>query len=142
MDRTRKSDLREDLLIKYKNLIILAEVKGTRNSYPSITYVIQVFKHLLLKNKINYPDVIGGLIVNYDLIRNPADRSKAYTKPEENEQLTDIIFVDTRVLFDLALAVLDHEMSPIKAKEILLQKGRVNFSLNQYIKEISNKNEN
>lgn len=139
MDKMRKSDFKEDLLIKYKDLIVLAEVKGTRNSYPSITYVIQVFKHLLLKNKVKYPDAIGGLIVNYDLTRNPADRSKAYAKAEEEEQLTDIVFIDTRVLFDLAIAVIDYGMAATEAKGILLQKGRVDFNLNQYAKESRDK---
>ncbi len=142
MDKTRKNDLKEDLLITYKDLTVLVEVKGTRSSYPSITYIIQVFKHLLLKNKVKYPVAIGGLIINYDLTRNPEDRAKAYIKPDEDEQLADIIFIDTRVLFELALAVIDYGMSAIDANDILFQKGRVTFELRKYIKKIGDKNEN
>lgn len=140
MDKTRKNNFKEDLLIKYKDVSILVEVKGTQNSNPSFTYIIQVFKHLLLKNNVKYPNAIGGLIVNHDLLQDPADRSNAYTNPDEEAQLLDIIYIDTRVLFELALAVIDYGLSVEKANNILLQKGRIVFNLDAHIKEIASKN--
>jgi hypothetical protein len=134
MDTTRKTDFREDILIKDKEKTILAEVKGTKSSYPSFTYVTQVFSHLL-KNKEKYKDAIGCLILNYDLIREPTERANAYINVDEEKQLQEIIFIDTRALFNLSIAILDYGMPLEEAKKILFQKGRVNFDLNEYIKK-------
>ena len=40
-----------------------------------------------------------------------------------------IIFIDTRVLFELTVGVIDKVISHEHAKQILFQKGRVDFSL-------------
>lgn len=136
MDSTRKNDFKEDLLIGEESGSILMEVKGTRNSYPPFTYVTQVFSHLL-KNRTKYPNAIGGLIVNHDLLKAPKDRSLAYVNPDEEEQLNEIIYIDTRILFDLAFAVIDFGMTVEDGKEILLKKGRVQFDLELFLKEKS-----
>lgn len=140
VDKAKTTDFREDILIQdSSSLPILAEVKGTKNSYPSFTYITQVFSNLF-KERDKYPNAIGGLILNLDRDKEPSERSDAYTKADEEKQLSEIIYVDTRVLFDLAIAVIDHKMPVTKAKSILLQRGRVNFDLNKYLKEVKLKN--
>ncbi len=141
MDKTKKTEFREDILIKDSSFPpVLTEIKGTKNSYPSFTYVTQVFSNLL-KGRDKYPNAIGGLILNYDLTRDPEDRAEAFTNSDEENQLKEIIYIDTRILFELSLAVIDYKMSITEANDILLQKGRVNFNLDKYIKESTSKNE-
>lgn len=131
MDEERKNDLREDILIRADNIEILAEIKGTQNLNPTFTYITQLLTHLL---KSKRRDAIGALILNHDLRREPQERPAAYIKAEEEEQLKEIIYIDTRILFYLSLAILDHGMSLEEAKSVLLQKGRVTFDLDEYIK--------
>lgn len=141
MDKTKKTDFKEDILIKdSSHPPILTEVKGTKKSYPSFTYVTQVFSNLL-KERDKYPDAIGSLILNLNRNKEPSERSNAYTKTDEEKQLSEIIYIDTKVLFDLSIAVIDYKMPVTEAKNILLQKGRVNFNLNRYLKEIRDKQE-
>jgi len=133
MDKDKKTNFKEDILIK-ESPPILTEVKGIKRSYPSFTYVTQVLSNLL-KGRDEYPDAIGGLILNLDRNKEPDERSDAYTKADEEKQLKEIVYIDTRVLFDLSIAVIDHKM-PIKdAKDILFQKGRVKFKLGKYLEQ-------
>ncbi|HUD09448.1 MAG TPA: hypothetical protein VMR77_01410 [Patescibacteria group bacterium] len=138
MDKDKKNNFREDILIQNSSLEILAEVKGTTNSYPSFIYISQVFSNLL-KERGKYPNAIGGLILNLDREKEPSERSNAYTKADEEKQLTEIVYIDTRVLFNLSIAIIDYGMSLTEAKSILLKKGRVEFDLNKYIKGITAK---
>jgi len=131
IDATRKTDFREDILIPYDGKNILGEIKGTQSSYPSPTYIIQLLTHLR-KSKI--PNPIGALILNHDLKKEPAERANAYTNKDEEEALKEIIFIDTRVLFDLSIAILDFGMPIEEARKILFQNGRITFDLNKYIK--------
>lgn len=141
MDKTKKTEFREDVLIKDSAfLYVLTEIKGTKNSYPSFTYVTQVFSNLL-KGRDKYPNAIGGLILNYDLTRDPEERAEAFTNSDEENQLDEIIYIDTRIIYALAIAIIDHGLPIEDAKKILLQKGRVNFNLDKYIKESTSKNE-
>ena len=145
-DEPKKTDLREDIVIQDASFpTILAEVKGTKKSCPSFTYVSQVFSNLL-KERGKYPNAVGGLILNLDRDKEPTERSDAYTKADEERQLTEMVYLDTRVLFDLSMAVIDHKMAVTEAKNILLQKGRVKFNLSKYLKraekERGGKNEN
>lgn len=134
-DESKKTDLREDIVIQDTSFpTILAEVKGTKNSCPSFTYVSQVFSNLL-KERGKYPNAIGGLILNLDRDKEPSERSDAYIKTDEEKQLAEMVYIDTRVLFDLSMAVIDHKMPVSEAKNILLQKGRVKFSLSKYLKQ-------
>ncbi len=138
MDSARKSDFREDLLIE-GDQEVLGEVKGTQNSNPSFTYVTQLLTHLLKsKNK----EAIGALILNHDLKKNPEERSEAYTNLDEEEELKNIIFIDTRVLFQLSIAIMDYGLDIKKAKDYLLKKGRVTFDINDYLKDKLENNKN
>lgn len=134
-DESKKTDLREDIVIQDSFFpTILAEVKGTKSSCPSFTYVSQVFSNLL-KERGKYPDAVGGLILNLDRDKEPSERSDAYAKADEEKQLTEMVYIDTRDLFDLSMAVIDHKMPVAEAKNILLQKGRVKFGLSKYLKQ-------
>ena len=135
-DESKKTGLREDIIIQDTSFpTILAEVKGTKNSCPSFTYVSQVFSNLL-KERGKYPDAIGGLILNLDRDKEPSERSDAYTKADEERQLAEMVYIDTRVLFDLSMAVIDYKMPVTEAKKVLLQKGRIKFNLNKYLKQV------
>lgn len=132
MDVERKSDFREDILIDDNKKIILGEIKGTQNSNPSFTYVTQLLTHLL---KSKDRDAIGALILNHDLKKDPEERSIAYHTIEEEEQLKNIIYIDTKVLFQLSIAIIDYGLDIKKAKNYLLTKGRVTFDINHFLKE-------
>ena len=69
----------------------------------------------------------GGLIVNYCLEKNPRERNLAYE--EDEDQLEDLIFIDTRVLHNLTTAIIDAELSIKEAKRILFNKGRVEYNI-------------
>ena len=68
----------------------------------------------------------GALIVNYNIETDPKDRSLAYADDNE-DQLDDLIFIDTRVLYKLTAAIIDGHLSVEEAKKILFKKGRVAF---------------
>ncbi len=68
----------------------------------------------------------GALIVNYNIETDPKDRSLAYADDNE-DQLDDLIFIDTRVLYKLTAAIIDGHLSVEEAKKILFKKGRVEF---------------
>ncbi len=133
LDENKKSDFREDISIEDEETgnIMFAEVKGTRNQNPTFAYILQLEKNLRRRGN---KDLVGALILNYDLTKEPQSRPEAYTSKDEQEAIKDIIFIDTRVLFYLALAIIDHDMRTKEAKEILLKKGRVVFNLKQYLK--------
>jgi hypothetical protein len=68
----------------------------------------------------------GALIVNYNTGTDPKDLSLAYAD-EDEDQLDDLIFIDTRVLYKLTTAIIDGHISVEEAKKILFKKGRVEF---------------
>ena len=74
--------------------------------------------------------------MNLDRDKEPSERSDAYTKADEERQLAEMVYIDTRVLFDLSMAVIDYKMPVIEAKKVLLQKGRIKFNLNKYLKQV------
>ena len=132
MDKERKIELKEDILIQEDNRYILAEIKGTRNKNPSPRYITQLLLHI---KKSEYKDAEGALILNHDLLTDPYERKDAYTSEEDEKVLQEIIFIDTRVLFDLSIAIIDYGMPIEKAKKILFKKGHVKFNLDEYIKK-------
>jgi hypothetical protein len=134
-DKNKETTLNhEDIMIGVGDEQILAEIKGDNVSYPTSGHIAQLWKHLKNKKEIER----GALILNYDINTEPEKRKLAYTG-EEEQQLDDIIFIDTRVLHDLAIAVIDYGMAAEKAIEILFQNGRIEFDLEEYIN--SNNNE-
>jgi hypothetical protein len=124
----------EDIVVTVGSEQILAEVKGDNASYPGTGHIAQLWKHLKNKKEIER----GALILNYDVNIEPEKRKLAYTGEEEH-QIADIIFIDTRVLHDLAIAVIDYGMKIEDATKILFQNGRVTFNLEKHIEEFESK---
>lgn len=128
-DEERETTLaHEDIVIEVNGEKILAEVKGDSASYPGTGHIAQVWKHLKNKKDIEK----GALILNYDINSEPDKRKLAYTG-EEDHQLDGIIFIDTRVLHGLALAIIDYGMKPEEGLLILFKSGRAQFDLEEYI---------
>lgn len=123
LDKDKKNGFREDLTIENEEKRFV-EVKGTRNQNPTLTYVVQL-QNNLLKRKESYEK--GVLVLNHDLTKNPVDRLDAYMEDEEAEAIKNITYIDTRVLFDLALAVIDLGMPKKEARGILFGTGRISF---------------
>jgi len=135
VDKERKTEFKEDILIEEDGKCILAEIKGTRDKNPTSKYITQLLVHI---KKSDYEKAEGMLILNHDLLTDPDDRNDAYLNEEDEKILQEIIFVDTRVLFRLSLAIIDYGMPLEEAKEILFKKGRVKFDLDEYIKNKKN----
>jgi len=133
LDESRKNGFREDLVVKDKETgeTLFMEVKGTRNSNPTLSYVVQLQNNLLKRNN---PKARGALLLNYDLTRNPNERGDAYSTVEEAEAIKTITYIDTRVLFELSLAVIDHDMPKEEARKIILGIGRIFFNKDEYLK--------
>ncbi len=134
-DESKKTTLEhEDIMVTVGNEQILAEIKGDNASYPGAGHIAQLWRHLKNKKEIER----GALILNYDVNSQPEKRQLAYTGEEEH-QITDIIYIDTRVLHNLAIAVIDYKMSANDATKILFRNGRVTFNLEKYIEEFEAK---
>ena len=119
------SKLNEDILIKHGSRSILAEIKGTNSQNPTDRFISQVWKHLFKAREHGITE--GALILAHHISCEPRDRSNAYNGPEQEEELREIIFIDTRVLHSIAVAIIDGELTKSNATDILLQKGRVVF---------------
>lgn len=128
-DEAKDSLLNEDVIVDIEGTKILAEVKGVKAENPSPLFIAQVWKHISQRKDKDIKT--GALILNHDLETDPKDRSLAY-KGEHEKGLEDIIFIDTRVMLDLGLAVIDYGMSPEVASKILFKTGRVSFNLQEY----------
>lgn len=128
-DKNKETTLaHEDIIVKVEDEQILAEIKGDNAPYPGTGHIAQLWKHLKNKKEIEK----GVLILNYDVSTEPEKRKLAYTGEEEH-QLDDIAFIDTRVLHDLAIAVIDHGMAADEAVKILFQTRRAEFDLDEYL---------
>jgi len=123
--------LKEDILIPIDGSEVFAEIKGTRNKNPTAAYFTQVLTHNFLRDREN---TVPALILNYDSQTKPENRSNAYTDTEEQNVFDKVIFVDTRVLYYLSIAILDHGMPIDAAKKKLFGIGRVEFDLTEYVK--------
>ncbi len=135
-DAIKKTTLdHEDIVVQVGSEQILVEIKGDNASYPGTGHIAQLWKHLKNKKEIER----GALILNYDVSTEPEKRKLAYTG-EEKHQIADIIYIDTRALHDLAIAIIDYGMKPEDATKILFQNGRVTFNLDKHTEEFQSKN--
>jgi hypothetical protein len=125
MHQNDHKELHNDILIEHGPRKILACIHGTRISNPSPKLITQVWQHL--HHSGLGKGVEPALIVNHDADTDPKYRPAAYGQGYE-ELLDGIIFIDTRALFNLTVGVMDQLLSLDQAKEILLRKGRVEFS--------------
>jgi hypothetical protein len=123
IDETKSAGLKENILIEHNGRDILVKIKGTHEDHPSVKYIAEVWKDLYYSGLGTSAE--GGLIVNYCLEKNPRERNLAYE--EDEDQLEDIIFIDTRVLHNLTVAIIDEELIVEEAKRILFTKGRVEY---------------
>ena len=126
MSQNEHKELHKDIVIEHGSRKILACIHGTRNPNPSPKLIAQTWQHL--HHSGLGKGVEAALIANYDADTEPKERAAAYTQGYE-ELLDGIIFIDTRVLFNLTVGVTDQLLSLDEAKEILFRKGRVEFSL-------------
>jgi len=124
MNPARRAGFNENILIKYYDRYILVKIKATKSVYPSHRFISQLWQDLYFSGL--GAKAVGALIVNYNTGSDPQDRSLAYAD-EDEDQLDDLIFIDTRVLFKLTTAIVDEHLSVEDAKKILFRKGRVEF---------------
>jgi hypothetical protein len=123
IDETKSAGFKENILIEHNGRDILVKIKGTHEDHPSVKYIAEVWKDLYYSGLGTSAE--GVLIVNYGLEKNPKERNLAYE--EDEDQLEDIIFIDTRVLHNLTITIIDEELSVEEAKRILFTKGRVEY---------------
>ena len=124
LNKTKGGGFNKNILIKYNGRKILAKIESTSRVSPSHKFVTQMWQDLHYSGLGARAD--GALIVNYNIETDPKDRSLAYVDDNE-DQLDDLIFIDTRVLYKLTAAIIDGHLSVEEAKKILFKKGRVGF---------------
>jgi hypothetical protein len=124
LNKTRGVGFNENILIRYNGRRILAKIKSTSRVSPSHKFITQMWQDLHYSGLGASAD--GALIVNYSTETDPKDRTLAYAD-ENEDQLEDLIFIDTRVLYKLTAAIIDGHLSVEDAKKILFKKGRVEF---------------
>jgi hypothetical protein len=124
LNKTKGVGFNENILIRYNGRRILATIKSTSRVSPSHKFITQMWQDLHYSGLGARAD--GALIVNYNTETDPKDRSLAYAD-EDEDQLDDLIFIDTRVLYKLTAAIIDGHLSVEEAKIILFKKGRVEF---------------
>jgi hypothetical protein len=124
MDKTKRAEFRENILIEDTGRDILVKIKGTHEDHPSIKFITEVWKDLHYSGLGT--DAEGALVLNCDLEKDPQERNLAYA--EDKEQLEDLIFIDTRVLHNLTTAIIDADLTVEEAKRILFSKGRVEYN--------------
>jgi hypothetical protein len=128
VENTRAPGLKGDILVEHEGRKFLFKIKSTDRTYPPVKYIAQVWRELHYSGLGT--EAKGGLILNHDVRIDPRYRNLAYTGDDE-ESLEDIIFLDTRVLFYLTLAIIEHDFPLQEAKELVLKEGRVKFHLNE-----------
>jgi hypothetical protein len=130
LDANRKESFREDLLVEYNGRKIIFKIRSISTNAPSLKFITQLWQELHYSGLGAATE--AGLILNHDACVEPKDRGLAYSGDEE-EYLGDIIFVDTRVLYDLTLAIIDYGLPVQEATELLLRRGRVKFQLDDVV---------
>jgi hypothetical protein len=126
LDATGRPSIKDDILVEHNGRKIVFKIKSTSDSHPSLKYITQLWQDLHYSGLGASAE--AGLILNHQVRVDPKHRGLAYTG-EEEEHLEDITFVDTRVFYDLTLAIIDHGLPTKEATELLLRKGRVKSRL-------------
>jgi len=126
MDKTKRAEFRENILIEHNGRDILVKIKGTHEDHPSTRFITEVWKDLHYSGLGT--DAEGALVLNYDLEKDPKERNLAYA--EDKEQLEDLIFIDTRVLHNLTTAIIDADLTIEEAKRKLFKKNRAEYNKN------------
>ncbi|MDH3851617.1 MAG: hypothetical protein OEV09_11235, partial [Deltaproteobacteria bacterium] len=102
LNKTKGGGFNKNILIKYNGRKILAKIESTSRVSPSHKFITQMWQDLHYSGLGARAD--GALIVNYNIETDPKDRSLAYVDDNE-DQLDDLIFIDTRVLYKLTTAI-------------------------------------
>jgi hypothetical protein len=126
MEDRETPGVNEDILVEHDGRKFLFKIKSTNRTYPPVKYITQLWKDLHYSGLGT--EAKGGLILNHDVKIDPRYRSLAYTGDDE-ESLEDIIFLDTRALFYLTLAIIEYDFPLQEAQELVLKAGRVAFHL-------------
>ena len=126
LDANQKESFREDLLVEHNGRKIVFKIKSATTNDPSLKFITQLWQDL--HHSGLGASTEGGLILNHDARVEPKCRGLAYSGDKE-EYLEDIIFLDTRVLYNLTLAIVDYDLPVHEATELLLRRGRVKFQL-------------
>jgi hypothetical protein len=126
LETNKKESFREDLLVEHNGRRVVFKIKSTTTNDPSLKFITQLWQELHYSGLGASTE--GGLILNHAVPVEPKYRGLAYTGDKE-EYLEDIIFVETRVLYNLTLAIIDYGLPVQEATELLLRKGRVKFQL-------------
>ncbi len=104
-DETQKSSLKEDIVLSIAGSDYLYEIKGTKSGNPSLKYPMQPLTHIARQPDRKFAG--AGLILNHDFETKPEKRSSAYDTRETRPLIEDISFIDTRVLHEIAVGVID-----------------------------------
>lgn len=128
VENTKSLGFTGDILVEQDGRKFLFKIKSTNRTYPPVKYIAQLWRELHFSGLGS--EAKGGLILNHDVRIDPRYRNLAYTGDDE-ESLEDIIFLDTRVLFDLTLAIIEYDFPLREAKELVLKEGRVKFHLDE-----------
>ena len=126
LDGNKKESFREDLLVEHNGRKIVFKIKSATTNDPPLKFITQLWQDLHYSGL--GANTEGGLILNHDARVDPKNRGLAYSG-EKEEYLEDIIFIDTRVLYNLTLAIIDYGLPVQEATELLLRRGRVKFQL-------------
>jgi hypothetical protein len=127
-DDEDKDEPIEDLIVKIGERLISIEVKGTSKSNPPLEYTQQPFQHIIRRAYDKEKVVDAGLILNHDMKKDPRNRTDAYSDKDKEALLANLYFIDTRTLLDIAIAVIDGDISKEQAIAILFgKKGRITF---------------
>jgi hypothetical protein len=126
MEVTKTPGLNEDILVEHDGGKFFFKIKSTNRTYPPVKYITQLWKDLHYSGLGT--EAKGGLILNHDVKIDPRYRNLAYTGDDE-ESLEDIIFLDTRALFYLTLAIVEYDFPLQEAQELVLKEGRVAFHM-------------
>jgi hypothetical protein len=117
----------EDLMITFDDRKISVEVKGTTKPNAPLEYTQQPFQHIARRG--HEGKVEAALILNHDMKKDPQYRKDAYTDKDKEALISNLYFIDTRVLLAVAKAVVDGQITQDVAVETLFGNfGRVTHS--------------
>ena len=120
MNKEKRASFDENIIIQLEGKNILAKIKTTDKRKLPNTFIAQIWQDLYFSNLGASAE--GALIVNHDIRRYEKDNVPEYIAIDK-ELLEDIIFIDTRELYNLTIAILSNNLSIHEAKRILFNKG-------------------
>src|SRR6266852_8257510 len=137
-EKTKSAIKKEDFWVKDGDYLGITEVTGTVNVNPKAQEfnaiagrMMSIYKR---KTDLTLPEgvtVKGLLVLNYDTLRHPSSRPKAYTGELEHlvksAEEQDIGILSTVELHKIIVAVMEGLLSPEDARNVLKTSGRIEF---------------